>query len=60
MSQVTFDWESMECSKQYQVRKMKKKQRDLKRAMLQQIEGFQTTVGETLGRLQEYEDWLEG
>ena len=59
MSQVTFDWEAMESSKQYQLRKMKKKQRDLKRAMLQQIEGLQTTVGETLGRLQEYEDWKD-
>ena len=38
---------------------MKKKQRDLKRNMLQQIDGLQITVGETLGRLQEYEDWKD-
>ena len=59
MSQVPFDWESMESSKQYNMRKMKKKQHDLKRNMLQQIDGLQITVGETLGKLQEYEDWKD-
>ena len=59
MSQLPFDWEAIKRSKQYNIRKIERKRHDLKRTMLQQIDGLQNIAGEIFGRSQEYEDWKD-
>ena len=57
MSTVAFDWNGIEEAKQYEMRKLKKKHREQKRATLRQINGLENVEGLTIGRSQDYDDW---